>query len=507
MAISDAVGLELKSKVVGYKIVGTNFNNSTPNLPQRIALLAEANTPNQSGLSTAGVQVTSAQQVGELAGYGSPAHSMARILFPKGGGGLIGGIPVILYLQEEAGSAAAKVHTVTATGTATGNGTHTLYICGRNGLDGVFYDINIAVGDNATAVATKAKDAINAVLGCPVSATNTAGVVTATSKWKGLTADDISITVSTNGDALGISWAVASTASGAGTPAISTALDQFGSAWNTIVVNPYSASAVYSALEAFNGIPDAATPTGRYAGIIMKPFIAITGSTLENPTTVTDGRAANVTIAIAPAPLSKGLPYEAAANMTCLFARKAQDTPHLDVSGSYYPDMPAPLDGNIGAMSSYVNRNSYLTKGSSTVELVAGRYQVVDFVTTYHPAGEDPLQFNYCRNLMLDFNIRFAYYVLEQINVVDHVISSDSATVTASKVIKPKMWKSVVTGLADDLAARALIAEPQFMKDSIRVQISSVNPDRLETNFSYKRTGVARILSTTANAGFNFGAA
>lgn len=507
MAISDAVGLELKSKVVGYKIVGTNFNNSTPNLPQRIALLAEANVANQSGLSTAGVQVTSAQQVGELAGYGSPAHSMARILFPKGGGGLIGGIPVILYLQEEADSAAAKVMTLTATGTATGNGTHTLYICGRNGLDGQFYDINIAIGDTPTAIATKAVNAISAVLGCPVSAASSAGVVTATTKWKGLTADDVTITVNTNGDALGVSWAVAETVDGAGTPSIADALDQFGNAWTTIVVNPYTATAVLTALEAFNGIPDPLTPTGRYAGIVMKPFIAVTGSTLENPTTITDGRAANVTIAIAPAPLSKGLPYEAAANMTCLFARKAQDTPHLDVSGSYYPDMPVPADGNIGAMKDYVNRNLYLTKGCSTVDLVAGRYQVVDFVTTYHPAGEDPLQFNYCRNLMLDFNIRFAYYVLEQINVVDHVISSDNATVSASNVIKPKMWKSVVTGLADDLAARALIAEPQFMKDSIRVQISSVNPDRLETNFSYKRTGVARILSTTANAGFNFGSA
>lgn len=505
MAISDAVGLELKSKVVGYKIVGTNFNNSTPNLPQRIAVLGEANNANQSALDTNGTQITSAQQAGELYGYGSPIHSMARILFPKGGGGLIGGIPVFVYAQEEAESATAKEITLTATGTATGNGTHTIVICGRTGLDGTSYDINIATGDTPTAIATKAATAINAVLGCPVSATSALGVVTAVTKWNGLTADDVVISINTNGDALGVSWAVAETEEGAGTPSVSGALDQFGNAWTTIVVNPYTATAVLTALEAFNGIPDPLTPRGRYAGIVMKPFIAVTGSTIENPTTITDGRAANVTIAIAPAPLSKGLPYEAAANMTCLFARKAQDTPHLDVSGSYYPDMPVPADGNIGAMKDYVNRNLYLTKGCSTVELTSGRYQVVDFVTTYHPAGEDPLQFNYCRNLMLDFNIRYAYYVLEQINVVDHVISSDNATVSASNVIKPKMWKSVVSGLADDLAARALIAEPEFMKESIRVQISSSNPARLETNFSYKRTSVAYILSTTANAGFNFG--
>jgi hypothetical protein len=43
------------------------------------------------------------------------------------------------------------------------------------------------------------------------------------------------------------------------------------------------------------------------------------------------------------------------------------------------------------------------------------------------------------------------------------------------------------------------------MQNSITVEVSSINPDRLETFFRYKRTGTARISSTTAEAGFNFG--
>jgi hypothetical protein len=43
------------------------------------------------------------------------------------------------------------------------------------------------------------------------------------------------------------------------------------------------------------------------------------------------------------------------------------------------------------------------------------------------------------------------------------------------------------------------------MQSSIEVDISTTNPDRLETTFNYKRTGVGRIASTTATAGFNFG--
>jgi phage tail sheath gpL-like len=303
---------------------------------------------------------------------------------------------------------------------------------------------------------------------------------------------------------LGLTYVVAETAAGAGTPDIAAALALFGSDWNTIVLNSYTATTTMAALESFNGIPSDA-PTGRYAGIIMKPFIAITGSLLDDPTTITDGRSANVTIAIAPAPLSAGLSMEAAANMTVLFARVAQDEPHLDVAGKFYPDMPGPV-GN-PAMTAYNVRDSYVKKGSSTVDVVSGVYKVEDFVTTYHPAGEVPPQFSYCRNLIVHFNIRFSYYLLEQIHVVGHAIAADGDIVRASKVIKPKQWKQIVGGktFAEDLGKRALIADVPFMQESIETGISSTNPDRLETFFRYKITGTARIAATTAEAGFNFG--
>lgn len=500
---TPAVGLERISKIVGYKITKGNFQTTTPNLPQRIAILAEANTAQQSGLSTDPYQITSSQDAGSKYGFGSPIHMISRILLPSTGEG-VGGIPVYVYPQAEAGSAAARTLTITPTGTATANTTHTLVIAGRSGLDGVNYDINIVVGDTPSTIAPKIADAINAVLGCPVSGSAALGVATATAKWKGLTSQAISITVSNNGTAAGITYAVAETLEGAATPSVAASLDLFGSAWNTIVVNSYGAvTSVMDALEAFNGIPDPNNPTGRYVGITMKPFIAITGSVLENPTTVTDGRKSNVTIAIAPAPLSSGHPMEAAANMTVLFATTSQNTPHLDVSGKNYPDMPTPV--SIGQMSVYNNRDIFVKKGCSTVNLVAGVYQVCDFVTTYHPDGETPPQFRYCRNLNLDWNVRYAYYLLEQINVVDHAIANDEDIVTVDGVIKPKQWKQIIIGMADDLSKRGLIADVPFMAASILVSIGTSNPDRLDTFFRYKRTGYLRIASTEAQAGFNFG--
>jgi len=502
--MSDAVGTERISRVVGYKIIKGNFANVTPNLPQRIAIIGEANTANQGAVTfDEPKEILSAQEAGKVYGYGSPIHMAMRILRPNAGGG-IGGIPTIVYPQEAADSSVANVQTITVTGTADANTTHNVIIGGRAILDGGSYAVNVVTGETPTEVATKIKDVINNVLGSPFIATSTAGVVTLTAKWTGLTSQGLTISVFTGEENAALTYAIAEDAAGSGTPTVTASLTNFGDDWNTIVLNTYGlVSSTLDELEAFNGVPDPTTPTGRFAGITMKPFIAISGSVLDEDTAITDARLNNVTIAVAPAPLSQGLALEASANMTVEFANVSQDTPNLDVAGRTYSDMPTPA--LIGTMAVYNNRDSYVKKGNSTVSLSTGRYKIEDFVTTYHPEGETPPQFRYPRNLMLDFNVKFGYRLLEEINVVDHSISNDDDPVEASKVVKPKQWTAVLNEYADDLAKRALIAEPSFMKDSIIVGISTTNPDRFETSFSYKRTGFARISSTTAEAGFNFG--
>lgn len=499
---SDAVGSERVSRVVGYKIAKGDFRTSSPNLPQRIALFGEANTANQLTLDTEPFQLTSAQQAGERYGYGSPLHLQARILLPKGGGG-IGGIPLIAYPQVEAVGATNKILEVAATGTALRNGTHTLVIAGREGYDGNFYNIPVVIGDSTDEISAKITDAINNMLACPFIAIDMDYNSELTSKWKGATADRLSVTVNTNGDDCGLTYTVTEVSAAAGTPSIADALEDIGNDWVTIVENPYEDTQIMQALEIFNGIPEVTNPTGRYTGIVWKPFIAITGSVEEDPSTITDTRLTNVTIAIAPAPLSAGLPMEAAANMTVLFALISQNNPHLDVAGQPYPDMPTPTA--IGAMADYNNRDLFVKKGCSTVTLETGRYIVQDFVTTYHPVGEEPPQYRYPRNLMIDMNVRYGYLLLEQKYVVDHAIASDDDTVTVGKVIKPKMWIGILFSYAKDLTKRALVVEEAFMTDSIDVGLSTSNPDRLETEFSYKRSGFARISATTATAGFNFG--
>jgi len=499
----DAVGLDRISRVIGYILTGGDFRENSPNLPQRIVVLGEANTANQGALDTNAKQIATAQDAGILYGYGSPIHAVLRILKPISGDG-VGGIPVIVMPQAQAVGATSRILKIVPSGVATGNGTHRLKISGRDGVDGSYYDINIVTGDTTGTITDKIQDAVNAVLGAPVIATSYDYDVRLETKWKGLTANDLNVSVDTGDSALGLTYAVTQMQSGSGTPSIAPALAQFQNYWNTIVVNTYGlVSSILDALEAFNGKPSNTLPTGRYSGIVFKPFIAVSGSVLDDPSSLTDGRSSEVTIAVAPAPASKGFAFEAAANMTLLFSVISQNTPHLDVGGKSYPDMPTP--DQIGSMSIYDNRDAIVKKGCSTVDLVAGAYQVQDFVTTYHPMGEVPPQFRYCRNLMLDFNVRYGYLLLEEINVRDKVIARDSDTVLVTNVIKPKTWKGIVDSYAEDLEQRGLIVDKKFTQASIRVNISTVNPDRLETFFRYKRSGVARIASTTAEAGFNFG--
>jgi phage tail sheath gpL-like len=501
---SDAVTLNRVSRIVGYKLTTGDFRATSPNLPQKIAVFAEANTDNQETLDVTPKEITSAQEAGSLYGYGSPIYLIARILLPKSGGG-VNGVPVVVYPQVTPEGATEKILTITPTGVANDNGTHYVVISGRDGLDGQFYAVNIESGDTTDIINAKMADAINNILGSPVVASDTDYEITLTTKWKGLTADELSVTIDTGDNDLGITYAIDEVQSGSGTPSVSSSLDTIGNEWVTLIVNGYGThAATMTAFESWNGKPGT-NPTGRFQAVIMKPAVVFTGTLEEDPSSISDARLNECTIALCSAPLSPGLSFEAAANYCVREAVNAQNTPHLDISGQELPDMPVPSDKNIGDMADYDKRDQFVKKGCTTVDIVAGVYVVQDFVTTYHKLGEDPPQFRYVRNLILDFNVRYAYYLLEQINVVDHVIANDNDTVSAEKVIKPKQWKQQLNKLADDLVNRALIVDAPFMQNSIVVNLGTSNPDRLETSFKYKRSGTVRVASTTAQAGFNFG--
>lgn len=504
--ISDALDVNLISAIVGYKLAKGDFSTSSPNLPQTVCVFSEANTANQSNLDLTPTQFTNAVDAANKYGYGSPIHQIMRILFPFSGGGCK--VPVFVYPQAEPGGATSKKLKIVITGNATANGTHYIVLNGRKSIDGVAYAVNIVSGDTPTIIAGKISDAVNAVLGAPAIGTVVVADAVLESKWNGLTADSMNVSIDTNGTSLGVTYAITSTQAGAGTPTVTSQLNNFGSKWNTIVINGYGTHGLtMAAFESFNGIPDPVNPTGRYAADKMVPFICLTGSVADNDSATTDAKKDDVTIAICPAPLSKGMQYEAAANMAILFANNSSNTPELHIINQSYPDMPIPADGNIGTMMVYANRDVYVKKGNTTVDIQSNKYVVKDFVTTYHKSGENPPQFRYCRDLMVDFNARYSYLLLENRYVVGKVIVGDNDPVTNNpNTIRPKQWKAILAEkYFKDMADRAMFTDVPFSVSSMQVGIGVTNPNRFETAYNYKRSGGALVVSTTASGGFSFG--
>lgn len=507
-AISTAIETGRVSAIVGYEIKGILEGIQAGNLPQRIAVLAEANTANQVGLPPE-LSFTTAKEVGDIYGYGSPAHIIARILRPNSGD-ILGGIPTVVYPVLEAGGATVSTITIGITGTASKNTTHRVRLSGRDQLDGDVYSFAIAKDDTGTEITPKILNAVNNILGAPAIVTNVADDAVFTSKWKGISSAEMNIIIETDGDSAGLTYSEDANTPGAGLGSTATALASFGDNWNTIVINAVGAdTATLDALEAFNGNPN--DKSGRYAATVFKPFVALFGdnslTTLSGATTKTDGRKNEVTNVLCPAPNSTGFSFEAAANVALIYGKIAQDTPHNDPLGRLYPDMPTAED--IGEFSDASKRDQIVKVGSSTVKLNSNQYEIIDLVTTSHPDDEPQtaVLFRWVRDLVgVDWNIRYRYLLLENININGKTLISDTSISSASGTISPKRWKGILTtslfpGLEDD----ALIVDQGFSKESLNVEIDGDNTNRFNTIFKTKRSGIARVLSTTNQALFNFG--
>ena len=486
-----------------YQIIkGVPVNNNA-NLTPAIAVLAEINHANQNA-GTTPIQITSLQQVGAKYGYGSPMYMAAANLFPSNGGGVTG-IPVWAFPVLEAGGAAAQTASITVTGTATANVTHTVIVAGRKFVGPQSYNVNIATGDTATAIATKIKNVINAVLGSPVGGTSTTTVITATSKWYGLSAKDLTISVDTNGAAGGVSYAVAYPIAGTGTPDIADTLALMnGIGWFPIGINGWNLTndTINAALIAFNG--NAKTNTGQWNNLVFKPTIWLTGNVIDSTTSsadtaITDALLDDMTIATCSLPKCLGFPIEAAAAYAVNFANVCDATPNIDIQKQALVNTPL-ASGTPTQNSDYNLRNALVLMGMSTCELVKGVYYPQDFVTTYHPVGETPAVFRYPRSLNIDFNVKFKFANLMKVTVEGKQIANDSDLVNATNVVKPKDVKSGLVTLANDLVSQGFCTLAPFMIASIQVAVNGTNPDRFDIAFSYDRSGVVRIINTEATA-------
>lgn len=142
------------------------------NLPQRVAVLAQGSS--DAVFATTKFQATSAGQVGARLGFGSPAHLIARQLFPANGDG-VGTVPVTFFPLEDDDSGVA------ASGTITPSGTQSVAAAYRAKVNNIRSErFVIPAGASVSAICALLEAAITAVLEMPVKASFTYGTPIAT---------------------------------------------------------------------------------------------------------------------------------------------------------------------------------------------------------------------------------------------------------------------------------------------------------------------------------------
>lgn len=119
-------------------------------------------------------RIQSADMAAQYGGVGSQAHRIAIQWFANNKT-----TETYMILIDDEGAAAAAEGTITASGTATADGTIHLLI------NGVSIQVGVLIDDTATVVGDAIEAAINAVTKLPVTAANSTGTVTLTAQNKG----------------------------------------------------------------------------------------------------------------------------------------------------------------------------------------------------------------------------------------------------------------------------------------------------------------------------------
>ncbi len=263
--------------IFGTKVIFKNLAPGGFAFPQRVAVIAMGSTLTTFSLTKK--QISSAQEAGTTYGFGSQIHEIAEHLFPASGNG-VGAIPVTIYPLADGTTASAGV--ITPTGTMTSAAT---YFATVGGIKTASFELasGATVGDAVTALET----AVNGNLRIPVIGLDvTSTSVSLTCKWKGLSGDQI--TISVTGPAAGITFGITAMTSGAGDPAIDAALtNQFGNVWETMVIQGIGGvTATLDELSAFN--------EGRWAATVGRPIQGCYYTSVETSATtlivIPDGR-------------------------------------------------------------------------------------------------------------------------------------------------------------------------------------------------------------------------
>jgi len=494
MPISSAVDASAVARVVGIKTDFVDLRGAgTTFLPQRIAVFGQGATASTYSVTKA--QLTSAYAVGSTYGFGSPLHLAAKQLLPSNGDG-VGTIPVTFYPLVDDGSGVAATGTITPSGAATGAASFVVKV---NNIRSA--EFTVANGDSVATMTAAITAAIAAILDLPLTAADGATVVNLTSKWKGVSANDLVVSVeATSEDNSGVNFVIVQPSGGLVNPDVTSAIAQIGGVWETLVLNCLDIADT-TTLGLFNTEGE-----GRYGALVRKPFIVFTGNTnttVSAATAVSDARKTDKINSQLVAPGSDDLPFVTAARELARIAVLANNNPPVDYGSQQATGLTPGTDAE---QWTYADRDEAVKKGSSTIEVRDGVINLSDTVTFYHPDGDPTPAYRYAVDIVKIQNILFNLDLIFATAEWDGapLVPDDEPTLNPAAK-KPKTAKAAIAAMLDGLADNAIIVNRADAKAGIQAGINATNPKRLDVAFTVQLSGNTNIISIDFNFGFFFG--
>lgn len=482
-------------------------------LPPKIALFTPIATSKQGGFTAYNVPKVCTSVKEFLDTYGScPGLFAMRILKPVQGGG-VGTVPVYVFPIEDASAATAAVGDITPSGTADSTAIHYVVFNGRKYIDGYTCSYLVEKNDAPAAIIAKQIAAINGFKYSPVVASDGTTKTTLTSTWKGVTGDEIEVTIDTGTDGCGIAYGVNNPTGASGAGEITDALGNFGVTWYTHIVHPYGTT-LNSTFATANGIPDPDTGgTGRWNCKVKMPFIAYAGvklATKANIKALVTSDITDMTNALCPGYGTQGQTIEISSNIAGMSAVNYNTTPQSDIVDMPFWDLPAPATNTIGELNDYDVRNDLLVNGCSTVTYTSEEgYILRTLIVPRRPADQPgtSIDWSYVHSIYQDMQVMYNYELYNNLYLKNKTIIIDAEYVddNVTNTIKPKDWKAKVFDLIDDLQRLAIIVDAAYSKKTVTVSINSTDSQRIDTRFHYKRSGIARKTSAVAYTGYFYG--
>jgi phage tail sheath gpL-like len=398
LAAANAVGIRNEVINPGVTILG-----------RKIVIIGVADAAKLSGglAVDTPVRVYSAPEVGSIVGYGTMLHRLAEASYLTSSGAETWIIP-----QAEGGTDVLATGTITIVAATAKTGTLSLYINGQNASVSVANDASET--DIADAIVAK----ITGDTKMPVTAENTAGVITITSISKGVWGNDLSIALNLEANQVtpeGVTVTIVDMASGSGVADIAPALAAMGTGDNsnekhfTALVHGYGQDATtLDAISTYNG--EGNTNAACYDKLVGRFFRSVIGN-VENDLsaliTFSDSRKLDRTNGVVVVPNSPNHPSEIGA--LAIGGMEAANA--ILAKASYIGfNLPGVFPGLTRWTDEYDNRDTAVKAGISPTMVIGGNSVVLQNVVSFYRPDSVPQEnngFRSMRDISISQNIAY----------------------------------------------------------------------------------------------------